>query len=286
MGNRNRVGARKGRRCRPTGIGMPIKKGELNCETYYAHAKEADAPAKQRPESVVARHGGKQKIRRHHLTRAQMDSLMEAMKQQNRWLCPFNPPKAYWGLVEALYQLGPNKRHLFGAVYAKMQEIMSKDEYRDAAGRTAWEKFEGKSNRSPSTGKDAFDRIMQNIRVLQRLGGANPYGLKLAQVGACINVYGTKSKPYVELQIGIRSGEDVAPVNEARERNYPKSISAVSSGFMPGDETYVVDWLSLDKLAAPSTLADAVAEAEQDVDGLVPVRDIGDPIPVRENDAT
>ena len=134
--------------------------------------------------------------------------------------------------------------------------------------------------------RDAFDRIMQNIRVLQRLGGANPYGLKLAQVGACINVYGTKSKPYVELQIGIRSGEDVAPVNEARERNYPKSISAVSSGFMPGDETYVVDWLSLDKLAAPSTLADAVAEAEQDVDGLVPVRDIGDPIPVRENDAT
>ena len=33
-------------------------------------------------------------------------------------------------------------------------------------------------------------------------------------------------------------------------------------------------------------MADAVAEAEQDVDGLVPVRDIGDPIPVRENDAT
>jgi len=262
MADENRAGARKWRRRRPMDIRMPIKKGDLDRDTYYAHAKEADAPAKQRPESVDGRNGGKKKLRRHHLTRAQMDSLLEAMKQKERWLCPFNPPKAYWGLVEALYQLGPNKRHLFGEVYAKMREIMSEDEYKDAAGRTAWEKFEGKSNRSCTTGKDAFDRIMQNIRVLQRLGGANPYGLKLAQVGACINVYGTKSKPYVELRIGIRSGDDVSPVNEARERNYPKSVSAVSSGFMPGDETYVVDWLSLDKLAAPSSLADVVAEAE------------------------
>lgn len=263
MGDANQVGTRKGCCRKIMEVRMSIKKGDIDRETYYSHAGEADMPIRQRPESVEGRGGDKRKLRRHHMFRGQMDQLVERMREQGRWVCPFNPPKAYWGVVEALYQLGPNKRHLFGEVYAKMREVMSQDQYKDAAGRTPWEKFDGKLNRSSTTGKDSFDRIMQNMRVLQRLGGENPYGLKLAQVGACINLYGTKSKPFVELRIGIPSGDDVSPVNDARERNYPKSVYAVPSGFMPDGEVYVVDWLSIDELAKPSSLLDEVDRVEE-----------------------
>jgi len=245
-----------------------IKRGEnVKADTYYAHAVEATTPTSQRPDSVTRRDGRSQKVRRHHLTEDVLDRKMVEMKAAGRWIGPFNRWKTYWAITEALYQLGPNESHLFGAVFAKVEELMSDESSRDAKEMTAWARFADKDARNESSGKDVLGRLWDSIRVLQRLGGANPYGLKLAQLGACINIYGDSDEPYIELKIGILAGHDVSPINETRSRRYPRTVASVPSGYKAEGGLHVI---SLGEIGDPNassiqpmTIAQAVEELEQ-----------------------
>ena len=109
-----------------------------------------------------------------------------------------NPHKVgglYWNFVQALIELGANKKHGFLDVKDKMEELM---------GTEKWEKFAGKEARSEIHGKDVNGRIIQNASVLQRVNGNHPYGKKLQQLGMCIDIYrGTDDLPIYELRTNL-----------------------------------------------------------------------------------
>jgi hypothetical protein len=107
---------------------------------------------------------------------------------------------------------------------------MSEKDSVDKSGQTAWERFRDKKSRSKKSGLDYHGRLQQNLHVLQRLGGDHPYGLKLAQLGCCIDIIkGESGQQLVKLRTQIRKGEDVRPVNEFKVRNYPCSVESVPS---------------------------------------------------------
>lgn len=245
-----------------------IKRGKnTKSDIYYKYAQDAAQPISKRPETIDRRDGEKQKIRRHHFTEKDLVERTQLMKSQGRWIGPFNKWKTYWAITEALYQLGPNRSHLFGAVFVKVEELMKDPASKDSMGRTAWDRFAEKDARNLESGKDVLGRLLDSIRVLQRLGGANPYGLKLAQLGACINVYGTKDEPYIELKIGIPTGHDVCPINEGRSRDYPSSVHAVPSGYKGEGGLHVI---SLTEIGDPhhATCAPQPMSISQGIDRL------------------
>ena len=245
---------------------MSIKRGRVTeSVVYYNHATEAALAGSERPESVTRRDGSKQKARRHHIMEADLIKKTEQMKLQERWIGPCNKWKTYWAIIEALYQLGPNEKHLFGAVFIKIQELMDDPASNDSSERTAWQRFADKSSRNDTSGKDPLGRIWDSIKVLQRLGGANPYGLKLAQLGACINIYGDKNKPYIELKIGIPAGYDVIPINEIRSRDYPRSVVSVPSGYKAEGGLHVID---LEEIGETSAMTPQVTTIGQAVDKI------------------
>lgn len=141
-----------------------------------------------------------QNIRRYHLTNEEKINIIEEAKALGRVA---NPLKgrigAYWGSVEALIELGADEWHSLKKVALKMQEIMSGiEKFKKSGGKTvqtnAWDEFYNKTKRDgASRPKDGLGRIEQNFKVLQRLPRAgkfekNPYGLKLAQFGMCIDI--------------------------------------------------------------------------------------------------
>lgn len=138
--------------------------------------------------------------RRYHLKDEAKVKLIEDAKSQGRLPNPLgNRTGAYWGAIEALIQLGENEFHCLKDVRDKMQEIMSqivKKKKVDGATIeiTAWDDFYHKSSRTNAAKpKDGMGRIEQNFRVLQRLPKPgkkerNPYGLKLAQFGMCVDI--------------------------------------------------------------------------------------------------
>jgi len=247
---------------------MSIKRGRVTeSDVYYNHAKDAALSGVERPDSITRRDGNKQKARRHHILEKDLILKTEEMKLKERWIGPCNKWKTYWAIIESLYQLGPNQQHLFGAVFIKIEELMDDEASRDSSERTAWQRFADKDSRNNTSGKDALGRIWDSIKVLQRLGGANPYGLKLAQLGACINIYGKKDKPYIELRIGIPAGSDITPINEIRSRDYPRSITSVPSGYKAEGGLHVIDLTEIGDPCSPSiqplTIAQAAEKLEQ-----------------------
>ncbi len=80
-------------------------------------------------------------------------------------------------IIEALKALGANRSHAFGALRAKVEELMGVERWRAFANREsarscAWDIYD--------TDADAEERLRYNCRVLQR---TKNYGLKLLQVG-------------------------------------------------------------------------------------------------------
>ena len=97
----------------------------------------------------------------------------------------------YYGCVQALYLLGCNEWHELRDVTAEIVKVMS--DIFDKDNKSSWSKFNGKTARKRDgievrTAKDTRGRIKETFRVLQRRGGLNPYGEKLRQVGACIDI--------------------------------------------------------------------------------------------------
>jgi hypothetical protein len=102
---------------------------------------------------------------------------------------PYRPYGPYYGSVMALYLLGANKYHSFCAVRDMMKEFMSKL-FKNKEESSSWDKFSNKDPRefAESRAHDANARIADNFSVLQRLGGHNPCGYKLAEIGCCIDI--------------------------------------------------------------------------------------------------
>jgi len=169
--------------------------------TDYSAIKDDVERTQDERSSITNRRGNVVKPRKYHMTAEQID------KGRSRWLeatygvsdsikgkCSslfFNPYRengSYYGGVQALFLLGANEWHAFGAVRNKMQEDMS-TRRSPTNSKNSWEKFALRSAREGAAStKDLMGRIVQNFRTLQRLGGVHPYGWKLAQLGASVDI--------------------------------------------------------------------------------------------------
>lgn len=197
-------------------------------KTYYDFVKEAQKPISERKATVEGRNGELRPIRRHHLDELPQSALLKRMESEGKFISPYKSPGGYWGATEALSKLGANEYHPIANVLKAMQEIMSADQ--DKAGKTAWERFKGKRPKSRKNGLDWFGRVIQNLSVLQRIGGDDPYGLKLVQVGACIDLKPDEhGSPMARLRTGIPKGEAVVPVNELKLRHCARSVESIPS---------------------------------------------------------
>ncbi len=122
------------------------------------------------------------------------DQKLKAFKQQimkGNQVNPYKKTGIYGTFVQALINLGTNKKHAFLDVKDAMQTIMGQK----------WQQFENKQSRNSLFAKDVNGRIMHNATTLQRVSGNHPYGKKLQQLGMCIDIYrGQDQLPIYQLR--------------------------------------------------------------------------------------
>lgn len=198
--------------------------------SYLEQAIEAAKPLKQRSKTVTRKDGSMTRARRHHISPEVQSRLRAEARDTGRFVSPHRVG-SYWGISETLSVLGENQVHEFPAFWSKYVDVMSDEKHRNSKGKTPWEIWSNKPRRSFTTGKAILGKIHQNIRVLQRLCGENPYGLKLAQLNACIDVFGENvDHCSLRLRTGIPEGEIVVPIREIRQRSVSLSYQ-VRAGF-------------------------------------------------------
>jgi hypothetical protein len=192
--------------------------------SYADLREEAGKPLSQR-KSILGRDGEKKQIRLYHLSAEKKAELIASGAATGGVINPLKGRVgAYWGQVEALILLGANEYHSLKAIKDKMREIMGvlskkRKVGQDVVETDAWTDFQGKGARTGAAKpKDVLGRIEQNFRVLQRLPRVgkeekNPYGLKLAQFGMCIDIeYRDVGSgvvlPFIRLNTGWACDED------------------------------------------------------------------------------
>lgn len=214
-----------------------VQMGKVNGRQVYLDvATHANVPVNER-KAVVNGRGGERKIpRRYHLQADEIVALRNQMQEAGKFISPYGTGRIYTYIIESLVALGAGKAHDFNLVYDKFKELASSEKTRNSLGKTLWDRFADKEVRNIETGRDAMGKFMQNLEVLQRLGGDHPYAFKLAQVGACIDILTDQNQQVmVQLRTGIADGDIVKPVNTNRRRNYTKTVDSVSAGMIiPG----------------------------------------------------
>lgn len=199
-------------------------------QLYIDVASHADVPLASRKKIINGRSGELRVPRRYHLKVDKLISLRNQMKETGRFISPYGANRLYTFIVEALVELGVNKPHACNEVWDKFKEVASRPET-VKAGKTAWERFSERPCRNTATGLDDFSRFLQNLEVLQRIGGNAPYGFKLSQVGACIDILmDIETGMKVQLRTGIADDEPVKPINMNRKRAYKKTVDSLPAG--------------------------------------------------------
>ena len=196
--------------------------------------------------SITNRRGNVVKPRKYHMADEQNE------KAYNRWLeriqdvsteirskasaIFFNPYRengAYYGGVQALFLLGANEWHSYGAVRGMMQTDMSSRKS-PTNKKTSWEKFAFRSAREGAAStKDLMGRIVQNFRTLQRLGGVHPYGWKLKELQSTVDIRRQADGIWeFRLNTSWEDVESVAPLYD---------VSAFNSGTKKGPKGKAVE---------------------------------------------
>lgn len=176
--------------------------------------------------------------RKYHMTDKDMQNLRSKFEEEvkddsdgikklagERFFNPLRRGGIYYGSVQALYLLGCNKWHSLPDFIDKIREVTTKIIGKD--GKSSWEKFNNRTPRrvgnSPvSSAKDESGRVQQNMRTLQRLGGYHPYGHKLRQVLASVDIKQNANKDtFYMLRTDYGSMGEVAP-NWSTEYRKPR----------------------------------------------------------------
>lgn len=206
-------------------------------QLYMDVASKANAPLNKREKCAVGRRG-KQKIpRRYHLMGDELIALKNEIQEKGRFVSPYGAGRLYTFIIESLVALGTGKAHPIGSVYSKFKELASDKSTKKEDGSTLWDRYSKKEPRNPKTARGPLAKFIQNIEVMQRLGGSHPYAFKLAQLGACIDIFVESSKSMkVLLRIGIPVGDPVRPVNMNRKRAYRKTVDQIPSGMIVAED--------------------------------------------------
>lgn len=200
--------------------------------TFYVDVAAAANPS-LRDRTPIARKNGEFKVlRRYHLLRKRVEELQSEIKRTNRFVSPYGANRLYSMVINSIVESGENIDHPVSVVFGKFRELMS-DPSTIRNNQTAWDRFNQKTPRNENTHLTAFPRYIYNLEVLQRLGGDHPYGFKLAQLGACIDInFDAAGMILVKLRTGIPNGAEVRPINSTRKRKSGKTVSCVPAGMM------------------------------------------------------
>jgi len=144
-------------------------------------------------------------LRKYHLTQSELEALRAKYKDKG-FINPYSREGAYYGSIEALVDLGIDQFHSIDNIVKKMQQIMSK--FHIAERENAWTTFMARVEQSEQT---VEERVSANFSVLQRLTGLHPYGMKLAQVHACIDIRREFGVNFYCLRTNFKHSENVAP---------------------------------------------------------------------------
>jgi len=180
---------------------------------YSVIRAEARKPVADRQAIVVGRDGEKRVPRRYDLDKKQIVELRK--NADSDFPNPFRSGGVYHGAMQALINLGIDKGHTFKDVKSEMQKVMSKIERQDT---DAWSLFANRpAKKDAKAPKDLNGRIMQTFTVLQRLTGNHRYGMKIAQLLACIDILaGKDSQPLYMLHTGFKQWNLVKPTNDLK----------------------------------------------------------------------
>jgi len=146
------------------------------------------------------------KIRKYHLTDEEVVKSRENWRKEVKSVNSrtrhkagdifFNPYRQgiYYYQVQTLFLLGANHWHSLSDIVSRLEEYTSGIKLRSSVVKakgyhSAWDKFRGKSSREyAASSKDYIGRIQENFIMLQRLSTRHPYGYKLHQVHAALDI--------------------------------------------------------------------------------------------------
>ena len=195
----------------------------MKTESYQNIKEFVERPIKNR-EMVITKRGKYIVPRKYHLTEEELSKIKKDKQLTNEiggdvFVNPYVKMGCYHASIESLRILGPNQWHSFVNVRDKMQEIMSSS--KNNKGITSWEVFEGRSSEGIED-IDTSGKIIYNMVVLQRLTGNHPYGEKLRQMKACIDIKEEEGIFYYRLNTQFESYDDVKPFNNTLKRKSKK----------------------------------------------------------------
>ena len=146
-------------------------------------------------------------VRKYHLTEEELKKAKEKFQQltkdipQNikdkagpKFFNPYRSRGVYYAQIQALYLLGANEWHSYNDVRNKMKQFASTVEIirrKNGCVRktNVWAEFEKKISKPDTvTSKDLFGRINENMIFFQRLTKYHPYGYKLKQACAAVDI--------------------------------------------------------------------------------------------------
>lgn len=217
--------------------GLKTLKGTTMQQMIYDPSKAGD--------DFVNNKGKILRIRKYHLTNE------EISKSRNKWQKEvegideeirrqagdifFNPYRQgiYYYQIQTLYLLGANQWHSLTDIVKKLETYTSGIPLKESIVRskgyhTAWDKFRGKSSRAwASVSKDYIGRIQENYIMLQRLSMMHPYGYKLHQAHAALDIKRVSKRGFEQgvylYRLSIYGTQaEALPIKDFKNFTFPK----------------------------------------------------------------
>ena len=204
-------------------------------DVYVNFKKEAEKPLRLRGRTVIGRDGDVIP-RRHHVDYKILYSQCKALND-GKFCIPYRKGIRS-AFIATLFELGINELHKLQDVISLLKTIASSNSFRNSKGMTALQVLYSRSGNMKD--EDLRDKIIAEAGELQRLTGMHPYGLKLAQIGFCIDVIrGGTQEIFIRLRGGIR--EQVCPINQIR-KSYKKNGRPIIPEVKDYDIKKVREW--------------------------------------------
>lgn len=193
-----------------------------NANKYEEIISEANKSSKDRIKVKNSR-GNKVTPRKYHISEEHLKELIKEQEKTGKFPNPYLRKGVSSSLIQALINLGENKSHRFIDVKNEMKRIMSSEYNKN--GENLWDLFYNKKSNKKSDLSlwDANTRIEKTASMLQRLGGLHPYGYKLKQLCACIDLLPStdpllENKHNIRLNTSFSSPSQVQPVKPSNKK--------------------------------------------------------------------
>ena len=186
-------------------------------ENYSNVKDEATKPDKMRRSLITSNRGNTRKPRRYHMDDAKAKKMMTEFKKTGAFQNPYRKGGLYFAFVQSLADLGLNEEHDFKTVKHQMKLAMSTQV--NKKNQNLWDVFSKRQPRNALSGRDVNGRIIENAQILQRLTGFHPFGEKLKQLHACVDILkDSAGLPKFRLNTNFSQYNKVEPINEIRRQ--------------------------------------------------------------------